>query len=86
MPFGLCNATATFQRLMAQALTNVTKNYGNLIMCYVDDVKIAKRNAGGPYRETRRGHCLHETGRPDRQTFQVRNPERLNQVSGPSRR
>ena len=41
MQFGLCNATATFQRLMAQALTNVTKKYGNLIMCYVDDVVIA---------------------------------------------
>ena len=41
MPFGLCNATATFQRMMAQALTSVTKKYGNLIMCYVDDVVIA---------------------------------------------
>ena len=41
MPFGLCNATATFQRLMAQALTGVTKKYGNLLMCYVDDVVIA---------------------------------------------
>ena len=41
MAFGLCNATATFQRLMAQALTSVTKKYGNLIMCYVDDVVIA---------------------------------------------
>ena len=41
MPFELCNATATFQRLMAQALTTVTKKYGNLIMCYVDDVVIA---------------------------------------------
>ena len=41
MPFGLCSATATFQRLMAQALTSVTKKYGNLIMCYVDDVVIA---------------------------------------------
>ena len=38
MPFGLCN---TFQRLMAQALTSVTKKYGNLIMCYVDDVASA---------------------------------------------
>ena len=41
MPFGLSNATATFQRLMAQALTNVTKKNGNLIMCYFDDVVIA---------------------------------------------
>ena len=41
MPFGLCNATAAFQRLMVQALTNVTEKYGNLIMCYVDDVVIA---------------------------------------------
>ena len=40
-PFGLCNATATFQRLMAQALTRVTKKYGNLVMCYVDDVVTA---------------------------------------------
>ena len=26
MPLGLCNATATFERLIAQALTNVFKN------------------------------------------------------------
>ena len=41
MPFGLCNATATFQRLMAQAVTSVTKIYGILVMFYVDDVLIA---------------------------------------------
>ena len=41
MPFGLCNATATFQRLMAQALTSLTKKYEIIIMCYVDDVVIA---------------------------------------------
>ena len=41
MPFGLCNATATFQRLMAQTLTRATKKYGNLVMCYVDEVVIA---------------------------------------------
>ena len=42
MPFGLCNPTATFQRLLAQALTSLTKKYGNLVMCYVDDVVIAR--------------------------------------------
>ena len=41
MPFGLCNAMATFQGLMAQALTGVTKKFGNCVMCYVDGVFIA---------------------------------------------
>ena len=38
MPLGLCNATATLQILMAQALTFITNKYENLVMCYVDDV------------------------------------------------
>ena len=41
MPFSLCKLTASFQRLMAQALTRMTKKYGNLVVCYVDDVVIA---------------------------------------------
>ena len=41
MPFGFCKATATFQRLMAQALTRVTKKYGKMVMSYVHDVVIA---------------------------------------------
>ena len=41
MPFGLCNATATFERLMAHAFTSVTKKYVILVMCYVDDVVLA---------------------------------------------
>ena len=40
MPFEVCNATATFQRLMTHALRSLTKKYGNLVMCYVDDVVI----------------------------------------------
>ena len=44
MPFGLWNPTATFQRLMAQDLTRVTKKYGNLVMCYVDCVVKATPN------------------------------------------
>ena len=42
MHFDLCNATATFQRLIAHA--QATNQYGNLVMCYVDDVVIARPN------------------------------------------
>ena len=44
MPFGLCNATATFQRLMSQVLAKVIPKYGNVVLCYVDDVLVATRN------------------------------------------
>ena len=38
MPFRLCNVSATFQRLMAQTLTSVTKKYGNLILRFMDNL------------------------------------------------
>ena len=41
MPFGICNAMAIFQRLMAHALIGVTKQDDNLVICYVDDVVIS---------------------------------------------
>ena len=41
MPFGLCNTTETFERLMIQALASITKKFGNLVTCYVVDVVIA---------------------------------------------
>ena len=41
MPFGLCNATATFQRMMAKAFKGIEQREGSLVMCYVDDVIIA---------------------------------------------
>ena len=32
---------ATFHRLMSQVLTSITTKYGNLMMCYMNDVVIA---------------------------------------------
>ena len=42
MPFGWCNATATLQRIMAQHLSSITMKYGNLMMCNVDDIRLAR--------------------------------------------
>ena len=74
MPLRLCNATATFQRLMAQPLTNVTKNYGNFIMFYVDDVVIAAPTLED-HIENGRSIYLHETGRLEMQSLQALVPE-----------
>ena len=41
MPFGLGNTTITFQRLMSRVLMDVAQSYGNLVMCYDDDVILA---------------------------------------------
>ena len=43
MPFGLSNGAATFQRLMARALADVSLEYGNLALCFMEDVLIATR-------------------------------------------
>ncbi len=41
MPFGLCNAAATFQRLMSKVMKSVQSKYGNAVLCYIDDILIA---------------------------------------------
>jgi hypothetical protein len=43
MPFGLCNAVATFQRLMTRAVADVKNLYGNLVLIYGDVILIATR-------------------------------------------
>ena len=40
---GLCNATATFQRLMNMIFSTESNELGNLILCYVDDVLVARK-------------------------------------------
>ena len=41
MPFGLCNASATFQRAIARALQRIVNREGSLVMAYIDDIVIA---------------------------------------------
>ena len=41
MPFGKCNASATFQLAIAQALQKTVNQEGNIVMAYVDDIVIA---------------------------------------------
>ncbi len=48
MPFGLCNATATFQRLMHRAFSDIKQEYCNVVICYVDDVLIVTRTIEQP--------------------------------------
>ena len=63
MPFGLCNETAAFQRLMTQAMTSVTKKYGNLVMCYVDDVVVATSTLEDPIeRQDEVFACMRRAG------------------------
>ena len=41
MPFGMCNASATFQRAIARALRNIVNREGSMVMAYIDDIVIA---------------------------------------------
>ena len=41
MPFGMCNASATFQRAIARALRKNINWEGSMVMAYIDDIVIA---------------------------------------------
>ena len=41
MPFGMCNASATFQRAIARALRKIVKRPGSMLLAYIDDIVIA---------------------------------------------
>ena len=40
MPFGMCNASATFQRALARALRKIVNREGIVVMAYIDDIVI----------------------------------------------
>ena len=41
MPFGMCNASAIFQRTITRALRNIVNREGSMVMAYIDDIVIA---------------------------------------------
>ena len=41
MPFGLCNASANFQRSITRALQKIQQRHGSVVMAYIDDIVIA---------------------------------------------
>ena len=41
MNFGLCNASATFQRSITRALQKIQQRHGSVVMAYIDDKVIA---------------------------------------------
>ena len=41
MPFGMYNASATFQRAIARSLQKIVNREGGMVMAYIDDIVIA---------------------------------------------
>ena len=41
--FGMCNASATFQRAIARALQKIVNRKGSMVMAYIDDIAIATK-------------------------------------------
>ena len=41
MPFGLCNASSTFQPSITRALQKIQQRHGSVVMAYIDDIVIS---------------------------------------------
>ena len=63
MPFGMCNASATFQRAIARALRKIVNREGSMVMAYIDDIVIATETVED-HMVRLRGvfECLREAG------------------------
>ena len=63
MPFGMCNASATFQRAIARALQRIVNREGSMVMAYIDDIVIATETIGDHMDRLREVfQCLREAG------------------------
>ena len=63
MPFGLCNASATFQRAIARALQKIVNRKGSMVMAYIDDIVIATETVEDHMARLREVfECLREAG------------------------
>ena len=62
-PFGLCNASATFQRAIARALQKIVNRKGSMVMAYIDDIVIATETVEDLMARLREVfECLREAG------------------------
>ena len=63
MPFGLCNASATFQRSITRALQKIQQRHGSVVMAYIDDIVIATETIEDLLERIREVfECLREAG------------------------
>ena len=63
MPFGLCNASTTFQRAIARALQKIVNRKGSMVMAYIDDIVIATETVEDHMARLREVfECLREAG------------------------
>ena len=63
MPFGMCNASATFQRAIARALRKTVNREGSMVMAYIDDIVIATETVEDHMVRLREVfECLREAG------------------------
>ena len=63
MPFGMCNASATFRRAIARALRNIVNREGSMVMAYIDDIVIATETVEDHMARLREVfECLREAG------------------------
>ena len=63
MPFGLCNASATFQRSITRALQKIQQRHGSVVMAYIDDIVIATETIEDHLERIKEVfECLREAG------------------------